>query len=82
MFSMFDWIPNLKTEPCPVVDWKLGFLTPKEDLVANTAKELADWINDWFNAIDFSFPKNLNIDCATAREILMRAWIMRTWKLQ
>jgi len=81
---MSDWVPKIGDEPCSVLAWKYSFLTPAEEregLIRNTAKDLQIWMQNGFEAIDFPFPKKLDIDCNTAREILTRAELVRTWNL-
>lgn len=78
---MLDGVPQLWQKSCPVEDGRFQFLTKKEVEVWETAKSLKTWVEEGFNMIDFPFPKWLDIDCNTAREILARAWLLRTKKL-
>ena len=70
---MINWVPSLWNTGCPVKDGTFNFLTEKEIQIWDTARELKSWIEAWFDMLDFSYPKWLDIDCKTAREILMRA---------
>lgn len=79
---MLDWVPQLWQKLCPVEDGRFQFLTEKEGKIWVTAQSLKVWVEEGFDMIDFPFPNWLDIDCNTAREILARAWLLRTWKLQ